>query len=223
MGYQIAVDGPAGAGKSTIARGLAKELKFIYIDTGAMYRAVALYFSENHIDLSDADSVASACQTIRIDITYEEGRQRLWLQGKDVSGEIRTEEISRLASSVAKNPDVRKKLGQLQRELAEKSDVVMDGRDIGTVVLPNADLKIFLTASVKTRADRRYKELTERGESCNIEEIEKNIRERDEQDMHREIAPLVQAEDAVYLDSSQLTIEEVTERIRTLFDQKNSL
>ena len=223
MGYQIAVDGPAGAGKSTIARGLAKELKFIYIDTGAMYRAVALYFSENHIDLSDADSVASACQTIRIDITYEEGRQRLWLQGKDVSGEIRTEEISRLASSVAKNPDVRKKLGQLQRELAEKSDVVMDGRDIGTVVLPEADVKIFLTASSEVRARRRWLELEQRGTSREFAQLLRETRERDENDSRRAASPLRPAPDAVALDTTEIDFQESLARIIQIIRERAGL
>lgn len=220
MGYKIAIDGPAGAGKSTIAKAAAKKLAFVYIDTGAMYRAMALYFSENGIDLSDRESVAAACQAIRIDIAYEDGRQQILLQGENVTARIRTEQIGTLASQAAQNADVRKKLSQLQRELAEKTNVVMDGRDIGTVVLPDAELKIFLTASVETRASRRYKELTERGDSCNIEEIEKNIRMRDEQDMHREIAPLTQAEDAVYLDSSHMSIEEVTEKILSLYRGK---
>lgn len=220
MGYQIAIDGPAGAGKSTVAKGTAKQLHFVYIDTGAMFRAMALFFSRRGIDPGDKEQVADACKEVEIRMTYEDGQQQIWLQGENVTADIRTEQIGILASACAQNPDVRETLKQLQRRMADETDVVMDGRDIGTVVLPDADLKIYLTASVETRAKRRFQELTERGDSCNIEEIRKNIRERDERDINREIAPLVQAVDALYLDSSDLTIEEVIGQILAAFREK---
>ena len=213
MSMNIAIDGPAGAGKSTIAKKLAKELGFIYVDTGAMYRAMAYYFLTNGIASSDEAKIAEACQDVDVTIAYENNEQQVILNGKNVNGFIRTEEVGNMASATSVYPVVRTKLVELQRKLAESTDVIMDGRDIGTNILPNADVKIYLTASVKTRADRRYKELTEKGISCSYEEIAEDIKKRDERDMSRETAPLKQAEDAILIDSSDMSIEEVVHAI----------
>ncbi|MGN0350962.1 MAG: (d)CMP kinase, partial [Roseburia sp.] len=190
----IAIDGPAGAGKSTIAKRLAKQLGYIYVDTGAMYRAMAYYFLQNGIDASDEEKIAAACPDVDVTIVYEGNEQQVILNGKNVNGFIRNEEVGNMASATSVYPVVRTKLVELQRQLAEKSDVIMDGRDIGTCVLPNAQVKIYLTASSATRAKRRYDELTEKGIKCNFDEIEKDIIERDYRDMHRETSPLKQAE-----------------------------
>lgn len=211
--YNIAIDGPSGAGKSTIAKDLSKKLNFIYVDTGAMYRAIALYFYENDIDISLEDVVSFHLSNIDIDIKYEDGKQIVLLNGKDVSESIRTEKIGGMASSISVFSEVRSKLLNLQRNLAMKNKVVMDGRDIASHVLPNADLKIYLTASVDTRADRRYKELKEKGLDVNLEEIKKEIEIRDYRDINREIAPLRQVKEAILIDSSNLSIEEVVEKI----------
>ncbi len=211
--YNIAIDGPSGAGKSTIAKDLSKKLNFIYVDTGAMYRAIALYFYENDIDISLEDVVSFHLSNIDIDIKYEDGKQIVLLNGKDVSESIRTEKIGGMASSISVFSEVRSKLLNLQRNLAMKNKVVMDGRDIASHVLPNADLKIYLTASVDTRADRRYKELKEKGLDVNLEEIKKEIETRDYRDINREIAPLRQVEEAILIDSSNLSIEEVVGKI----------
>lgn len=216
MSYNIAIDGPAGAGKSTIAKRVSAELSFIYVDTGAMYRAIALYLLKNAIQPEDLDSVKYALGEIEIAIRYVGGEQHVLLNGEDVSGQIRTEEVGNMASKSSALPCVREKLLELQQKLAREHDVVMDGRDIGTNILPDAQLKIYLTASVDTRANRRYKELMEKGTDCDLEEIKKDIEQRDYQDMHREIAPLRQAADAVYLDSSDLTIDQVVEKIKSL-------
>ena len=188
----IAIDGPAGAGKSTIARRVAKEKGYIYVDTGAMYRAIGLYFMNEGVDAENAAAVLDALAAIQVEIKYEAGEQQVYLNGENVTGSLRKEEVGNMAST---------------------QDVVMDGRDIGTFVLPNAELKIYLTASVDTRADRRYKELVEKHMPADLEEIKRDIEARDYQDMHREIAPLTQAEDAYYLDSSALTIDEVVAEI----------
>ena len=217
MSLNIAVDGPAGAGKSTIAKKVAKELGFIYVDTGAMYRAMALYMINNGIDASESEKISATCQSADITIKYENGIQVVYLNGENVNSLIRTEAVGNMASASSVNGDVRKKLVELQQKLAQSTDVVMDGRDIGTVVLPGADLKIYLTASSKVRAERRYKELTEKGISCDFDAIEKDIIDRDYRDMHREISPLKQAEDAVLLDSSDMTIDEVKDRILELY------
>ena len=209
----IAIDGPAGAGKSTIARRVAKEKGYIYVDTGAMYRAIGLYFMNEGVDSENAASVLEALAAIQVEIRYEAGEQQVYLNGKNVSKEIRQEAVGNMASKVATKQAVRDKLLDLQRNLAATQDVVMDGRDIGTFVLPNAELKIYLTASVDTRADRRYKELVEKHMPADLEEIKHDIEARDYQDMHRENAPLTQAEDAYYLDSSALTIDEVVAEI----------
>lgn len=216
MSYQIAIDGPAGAGKSTIAKETAKQLGFIYVDTGAMYRAMALYLLRRGISAEDSKQISEACREADITIAYKDGLQQVLLNGENVTGLLRTEEVGNMASISSANPDVRKKLVELQQELAEREDVVMDGRDIGTCVLPGADVKIYLTASTACRAKRRYEELTAKGEVCDLAVIEADIAKRDHQDMTREHSPLRQAEDAVWLDSSDLTIQEVMERILAL-------
>lgn len=216
MSFNVAIDGPAGAGKSTIAKKLAKDLGYIYVDTGAMYRAMAYYFIQNGIAADDIEKIAESCKTIDISIEYRDGEQCVILNGENVNGVIRTEEVGRMASLTSVHSVVREKLVELQRQLAQKADVIMDGRDIGTVVLPNADVKIYLTASSKVRAKRRYKELVEKGVECNLDDIEKDIIERDYQDMHREISPLKQAQDAVLLDSSALDIDGVVEKMKEI-------
>ena len=216
MSYQIAIDGPAGAGKSTIAKKVAKNKGFIYVDTGAMYRAMAYFMLKNDVDVNDENMVASKCKEANILIKYENNEQVVLLNGENVNGFLRTEEVGNIASVTSKNPDVRKRLTQLQIELANTNSVVMDGRDIGTCVLPDADVKVYLTASSYVRAKRRYDELIAKGENADIKKIEADIIKRDEQDMNREISPLKQAEDAVYLDSSDMTIEEVVNKIMDL-------
>ena len=220
--FAIAVDGPAGAGKSTIARLAAERLGFIYVDTGAMYRAAALYFLMNDIDVSDETAVARACELTDVSIRFRENEQQVLLNGDNVNGKIRREEVGNMASAISVFPVVRQKLTALQQKLAASEDVVMDGRDIGTCVLPNAEVKIYLTASVTARAKRRYQELLERGESCNLEEIQKDISDRDYRDMHRDASPLKQADDAVFVDSSELTLEETAEAVRTVCQEKLS-
>ena len=216
MSYQIAIDGPAGAGKSTIAKEIAKRLGFIYVDTGAMYRAMALYLLRKEIPMDDSGKISDASQAADITIAYKDGLQQVLLDGENVTGLLRTEEVGNMASVSSANPDVRKKLVELQQELAGRENVVMDGRDIGTCVLPAADVKIYLTASVGCRAKRRFDELTAKGEVCDLAVIEADIAKRDHQDMTREHSPLRQAEDAVLLDSSELTIQEVVEKILAL-------
>lgn len=220
MGCNIAIDGPAGAGKSTIARRVAKELSFIYVDTGAMYRAMALYLLENHVDGTDGEAVARACTGADISIEYQDGQQMVLLNGKNVNAYLRTEEVGNMASVSSANPAVRSHLLELQRSLAKNNDVVMDGRDIGTTILPEAQVKIFLTASADTRAQRRYLELTEKGIPCDITEIRADIIERDARDMNREVSPLRQARDAVLIDSSCLGIEEVVRKILGVYREK---
>lgn len=215
-GFNVAIDGPAGAGKSTIAKRVAKEKNYIYVDTGAMYRAMALYLLRQKIAPSDTEAIKKACTKADISIEYQNQEQVVLLNGENVNSLLRTEEVGNMASYSSAVPEVREKLVELQRKLAKTANVVMDGRDIGTVVLPDADLKIYLTASSHTRAKRRYLELTEKGETADLEQIEQDIIERDDRDMHREHSPLRQAEDAVFLDSSELTIEEVVERILSL-------
>ncbi len=216
----IAIDGPAGAGKSSIAKLVAKEMDFIYVDTGAMFRAMAYYFLSSGIDTQDEEAVSAGCPSIRIRIEYQEGVQHIFLNDTDVSSEIRKEEVGKNASVVAKYPEVRTKLLELQRAMAAENNVIMDGRDIGTVVLPDAEAKIFLTASSRVRAERRYKELTEKGEDCDLDRIEADIIARDEQDMNREIAPLRAADDAVLVDTSYMTIPEVVAAIREIAESK---
>ncbi len=213
MSYNIAIDGPAGAGKSTIAKLIAKKKGYIYVDTGAMYRAMALYFLEAGITADEQEKIASSCDKIDVTLTYENGEQIVWMNGRNVNGLIRTEEVGKMTSAISVIKEVREKMVEQQQALAEKENVVMDGRDIGTCVLPNANVKIYLTASSRVRAVRRYEELKAKGENCDLEVIEKDIIERDYRDMHREISPLRQAEDAVLLDSSDMTIEEVADAV----------
>ena len=216
MGYNIAIDGPAGAGKSTIAKLVAKELGFIYVDTGAMYRGLAVHFLKKGIKPGEADKIEAACEDAKVELGYEDGVQQVYLNGENITGKLREEAVGNMASVSSAVPAVRAKLLDLQRNLAKEKDVVMDGRDIGTNVLPDADVKVYLTASVECRAMRRYKELEGKGEACDFEQIKKDIQERDERDMTREIAPLKQAEDAVLIDSSEMGIEEVVDTIVAL-------
>ena len=217
----IAIDGPAGAGKSSIAKALSKRLGYIYIDTGAMYRAVALFFLENNVADGTDSRIESLLDKLEISIKYEDGAQKVILNGEDVTGKLRLEEIGKLASKFSAIGSVREKLVALQRKLAQKENVVMDGRDIGTVVLPNADLKIYLSASSKVRAKRRYRELLEKGQTdLDINDIEDEIIKRDEADMNREISPLKQADDAYYLDSSDMTLEEVVSKILSMVKEE---
>ncbi len=216
MSYQIAIDGPAGAGKSTVAKAVAKRLGFIYVDTGAMYRAMALHLLRQKVDTGDAAAISAASRHADITISYADGAQQVLLNGENVTGLLRAEEVGNMASVSSANPDVRAKLSELQQNLAARENVVMDGRDIGTCVLPQADVKVYLTASAACRAKRRYDELLAKGESCDLAAIEEDIRDRDERDMTRAISPLRQAEDAVLVDSSDMTVEEVIEKIISL-------
>lgn len=214
MPYSIAIDGPAGAGKSTIAKTVARELGYVYIDTGAMYRAVGLFCLDQAIALTDEVRVSEAVRDIDITIAYdEEGAQQVFLNGANVSTRIRTQQVGDAASTVSQYPAVREKMVKLQQSLAEHTSVVMDGRDIASKVLPNADTKIYLTASVEERARRRANELREKGELCDIAEVEAEIRARDDRDMHRQHSPLIQVPEAVLVDSSTLTIDETIDRI----------
>lgn len=213
MGYNVAIDGPAGAGKSTIAKLVAKEKGYIYVDTGAMYRAMALHFLNCGIQAEDTQGIIDACKDADVSIRYEGGAQQVYLNGENVTSRLREERVGNMASVSSAVPEVRQKLLELQRGLAKSEDVIMDGRDIGTNILPNADVKIYLTASVATRAKRRYDELTEKGSDCSYDEIAHDIEERDRRDMSRETAPLRQAEDAILVDSSDMTIDEVVAEI----------
>lgn len=216
MGYNVAIDGPAGAGKSTIAKLVAKEKGYIYVDTGAMYRGLAIHFLKKGIQPQETDKIAEACGDAEVSIGYEDGAQQIYLNGENITSMLREEAVGNMASMSSAVPAVRAKLLDLQRNLAKEKDVVMDGRDIGTHVLPDADVKVYLTASVECRANRRYKELTEKGVECDYNEIAKDIEERDARDMNREIAPLKQAEDAVLVDSSDMIIQEVVDAICAL-------
>lgn len=222
MGFNVAIDGPAGAGKSTIAKLVAKEMNFIYVDTGAMYRAIALYLLRKGVKPDERDRFADECRGADVTIRYEDGIQQVILNGENVSGMIRTEEVGNMASASSVDGAVRAKLLDLQRNLAKENDVVMDGRDIGTNILPNADVKFYLTASAEERANRRFKELTEKGQKCDLEKIKADIIERDERDMNREIAPLKQAEDAVLIDSSDMGIDDVLKvMVETINKKRN--
>lgn len=213
MSYNIAVDGPAGAGKSTIAKAVAKKMNIIYVDTGAMYRAMALFMVREGVDLKNQDAIAGKCLEADITIRYEDGMQVVVLNGENVNSLLRTEEVGNAASVVSAIPEVRQKLVELQRKLAAESDCIMDGRDIGTCVLPDAQCKVYLTASSTVRAKRRYDELTDKGENCDLYQIKEDIEARDYRDMHRDISPLKQADDAILIDSSYMTIEEVIDKI----------
>lgn len=216
MSYNVAIDGPAGAGKSTIAKAVAKKLNLIYVDTGAMYRAMALFMLRSGVDLQDTDKIIEKCKEADITIRYEDGVQVVFLNGENVNAFLRTEEVGNGASAISPIPEVRRKLVELQHKLAAESDCIMDGRDIGTCVLPNAQTKIYLTASSEVRAKRRYDELTAKGEKCDLRKIQADIEERDYRDMHREISPLKQAEDAVLVDTSDMSVDEVIEKIISL-------
>ena len=215
----VAIDGPAGAGKSTIAKLVAGKKGYFYVDTGAMYRAIALYMIQKDVDTDNDAAISSACEKIFVRLAYREGVQHIYLNDEDVSEDIRHEEVGNMASKVATKKVVRDKLLHLQRDIAKVHDVLMDGRDIGTFVLPEADLKVYLTASVMTRAKRRYDQLIENGEEADLDKIAEDIEKRDYQDMHRDIAPLKQAEDAVLIDSSDMTIDEVVSKIIELIDK----
>ena len=212
----IAIDGPAGAGKSTIAKLAAKKLEYIYVDTGAMYRAIALHCLRNGLKADDEESIVKECKNANVNIKYVDGEQRVILNGENVNAFIRTEEVSKMTSAVSVYKEVRETLLELQRSIAKENNVIMDGRDIGSNVLPNADIKIYLTASVETRAMRRYKEQIEKGFDVNIEDIKKDIIDRDYRDSHREHAPLMIAEGATVIDSSDMTIDEVADKIMEL-------
>lgn len=216
MGYNIAIDGPAGAGKSTIAKLIAKELGYVYVDTGAMYRALAIHFLKQGLTPEDTEKIKEACKGAKVTLQYENGVQQVYLNGENVTGMLREEAVGNMASVSSAIGEVRAQLLELQRELARTKDVVMDGRDIGTNILPNADVKVYLTASVEERARRRYTELQEKGIACNLDEIAHDIEERDTRDMNREIAPLKQAEDATFVDSSNMSIKEVVQAIINL-------
>ena len=208
MGFNVAIDGPAGAGKSTIAKAVARELNLIYVDTGAMYRAVALYMLREGVDLADREKVAGKCPEAAVTIRYEDGVQVVFLNGENVNAFLRTEEVGEAASVISPIPQVRKNMVALQKSLAAESDCIMAGRDIGTCVLPDARLKIYLTASSDVRARRRYDELTAKGESCELDKIKADIEDRDYRDMHREESPLRKADDAIVVDTSDMNAEE---------------
>ena len=220
MAFNIAIDGPAGAGKSTIAKTLAKELGYVYVDTGAMYRAMAYYFLNQGIDKDDEAAITAAADGADVTIRYENGVQQVYLNEENITGFLRTEQVGNMASATSIYPAVRTKLVSLQQKLAKTTDVIMDGRDIGTCVLPDAQVKIYLTASVETRAKRRYDELVEKGEPADLTKIAADIEERDYRDMHREMSPLRQADDAHLVDSSGMTIDEVVTAIRGIVDEK---
>ena len=220
MSYCVAIDGPAGAGKSTIAKKIAKKMQLIYVDTGAMYRAMALFLLRTHVSPEDAAAIERTCEDAEIGICYEKGQQVVYLNGENVNDLLRSEEVGKMASISSQIKSVRRKLVDLQRRLAETTDVIMDGRDIGTCVLPDADVKIYLTASSRVRAQRRFDELQEKGIACNFDEIEKDIIERDRRDMTREESPLKKAEDAIEVDTSDMSIEQVIATIIRICEEK---
>lgn len=220
MSYNVAIDGPAGAGKSTIAKAVAKKMNLIYVDTGAMYRAMALFMIREGVSAEDAEAISVKCQEADITIGHENGEQVVYLNGENVNPYLRTEEVGNMASATSVQPAVRVKLVELQQALAAKSDCIMDGRDIGTCVLPKAQVKIYLTASSAVRAKRRYDELVAKGEHCDLAKIQADIEERDYRDMNREHSPLKQAEDAVLVDSSDMTIDQVIAKIISLCEEK---
>lgn len=218
--FSVAIDGPSGAGKSTIAKFLAKELNFLYVDTGAMYRAIGLFAARNGVDAGDAAAVEPLLSQVKLDLAYVEGEQRIFLNGEDVSRSIRTEEASKNASKVSAIPAVRNFLLEFQRGFAKQNCILMDGRDIGTVVLPDADVKIFLTATPEARAQRRYKEQIERGEAVTFEQVLEAIQKRDAADSSRVAAPLKPAEDSVLVDTTFLNLQESIQRILKIILEK---
>ncbi len=220
MNYKIAIDGPSSSGKSTVAKLLAKKLSFVYVDTGAMYRAMGLYFIRNKISCDDEGNIEKSLQDINIDIKYVNGEQQIYLNSENVTDLIRTDLVSKYASVSSAYLKVREKLVAIQRELGQKNNVIMDGRDIGTVVLPDATLKIYLTASQEERVERRYKELKQKDSSILKEDVERGMIERDYRDTHRENSPLKKAEDAIVVDTTKLSIEEVVDVILKLFIEK---
>ena len=220
MRFNLAIDGPAGAGKSTIAKRVAKELSFVYVDTGAMYRAMGIYFSDLGIAPEEQEKIEAACKDVKISISYENGEQQVYLNGVNVTGRLRTEEAGKMASATSAYLEVRKKLVELQQEMAENTDLVMDGRDIGTVVLPKADVKIFLTASAEVRAKRRFDELQQKGDKTPYAQILAETKQRDKQDSERTIAPLKQAADAVLLDTSDDTVKQSVDAILAIVRRK---
>jgi len=219
MSYQIALDGPAGAGKSTIAKAVARKLQFVYVDTGAMYRALALYCFRNNANKEDESEIVALCEKADVKIAYVDGEQAVILNGENVNGYIRTPEVGDMASAISVYGKVREKMVKLQQELASTTDVIMDGRDIGSVVLPNANLKVYLDADVHVRALRRAKELEEKGLNPDPVEIEEQMKERDYRDMHRDNSPLVRVPDAKLIDSSYMTPDEVENEIVRLFNE----
>ena len=220
MAFNVAIDGPAGAGKSTIAKQLAKDMEFVYVDTGAMYRALAYYFLTQKIDPKDEAAINAAVEHADVTIAYVEGEQQVLLNEENVNAYLRTEEVGNTASITSVYPAVRSKLVALQQKLAQTTDVIMDGRDIGTCVLPNAQVKVYLTASVATRAKRRYDELLAKGETADLGQIAADIEDRDYRDMHRELSPLKQADDAVLLDSSDLDIDGVVGKMKEIIKSR---
>lgn len=221
--YQIAIDGPSGVGKSTLAKALSAEFGFVYVDTGAIYRTVGLYAQYNNIDPSDEKTLSEHFDKIDIDIKWIDGEQRIYLGGKDVSSEIRTPKSSMYASAVSALPAVRAFLLDMQRSIASKNSVIMDGRDIGTVILPNADVKIFMSADENSRAQRRYKELIEKGQNVTFDEVLEDMRKRDHNDSTRNTAPLVPADDAIMFDNSKLDIEGTVREAKKIIMEKISL
>lgn len=220
MIYSVAIDGPAGAGKSTIARGLASKLGFTYVDTGAMYRAIAFWSLSQEIKLQNEEEIAKNIDSINISIDYKNGVQQLLLNGENITNKLREEEVGKAASIVSKYASVRDKLVEFQQKIAQEKSVIMDGRDIGTKVLPNASLKVFMTADAQVRAKRRFDELCLKDDDCDYNTILKDIQDRDYADENREISPLKPAKDAVIIDTSYLTVEEVIEKIFSLFNEK---
>ena len=220
MGFNIAIDGPAGAGKSTVAKKISKEMNFIYVDTGAMFRAIGVYFIRNKVLPEDDAEVQAACENIQVDIRYEDGQQQVLLNGENVTPILRTQEVGDMASRASVNPAVRNKLTELQRKLAAENDVVMDGRDIGTVILPKADLKIYLTADAHIRAIRRVGELKEKGIEADLETTEKEIIERDNRDMNRPVAPLKKADDGIEVNTDKMDADEVAQTIIDLAKER---
>lgn len=218
MGYiSVAIDGPAGAGKSSVSKAVAKSLGFTYIDTGAMYRSVALFAIENGIDIkNESEKLINRLDEVKIDISYTEQGQRIFLDGKDISERIRKEDVSVGASDVAVIPQVREKLVEMQRDMAKRANVIMDGRDICSHVLPNAQVKVFLTASAESRARRRYDELCEKGVECDFEKIKADMEYRDKNDSERAVSPLKKADDAVLVDTTALDFEQSVEKIKEL-------